>query len=92
MVNDENTAENKDKLHEFYIGERTALTIENVAKTTLMTWDDWHKFDQEQQEKGNLSETFFMPEEITDNHNRKLTLFCMAYENEKRVFYYKCIY
>lgn len=86
----ETSEKQTEKLHEFYIGEKTTLTIENVAKTTLMTWDDWFKFNQEQTEKGNISETFFMPEEISDNHNRKLTLVCMADENGKRVFYYKC--
>ena len=49
----------KTKLHEFYIGERTTLTIENVAKTTLMTWDDWHKFDQEQQTKEIFLQRFY---------------------------------
>lgn len=91
MVNDENTVGNKDKLHEFYIGEITTLTIENVLVPTLMTSEAYNEFCLKRYQENKPAHAFFMPDEITDNHNRKLKLYCHTLENDNIIQYYKLV-
>ncbi len=87
----ETSKKQPEKLQEFYIGERTTLTIENVSVPTLMTRTDYNKFSQEQNEKGIYSQTFFAPNDAVIEHGIKLKLFCTAFENGNHVLYYKSV-
>ncbi|MBI3517978.1 MAG: hypothetical protein HY062_01290 [Bacteroidetes bacterium] len=88
----------KDKKEEemkgYYVGERTTVTIENVAKTTLMTKEEYEMFSQEQIDKGNLPTVIFEPQEYTMNVGKlsmKIKKFCHAFEDGKMFTYYKSV-
>ncbi len=91
-TSEKNIMENKknQELHEFYIGEKTTLTIENVLIRTKMTAQEYADFCNKRYSEGKISKVFIMSPKIKGDDGQDLTLVCAADEDGQTFIYYKC--
>ncbi len=68
------------------IKKENSITIKNV-KILCTTTEEYLKLKKENPNE--IPESIFCPETITDEHGRKLEIFCISDENGKTIQYYK---